>query len=231
MNKQEVSLVIPAYNEEKRILLVLTRFCQVLPDQEIIVVCDGCNDSTYDIVKRLSCSYPQVKIISLPEKSGKGKAIISGMIKANNSKVGFVDADESVEPDDLLNMFASLEDNDCVIASRRINGAKILIPQPIMRRFASKSFNILVRVLFALDIKDTQCGAKVFQREAVRSIINEMVCTGFEFDVELLWKLKKRGYKIKEFPIKWKHAEGSRFSLKNAPGMFISLLKVKYGRH
>lgn len=124
-------------------------------------------------------------------------------------------------------MFDALSDADGVIASRRVKGSQILIKQSLKRRIASKSFNIIVRIIFGLHFKDTQCGAKVFRKEAIKDVLSELKTKGFEFDVELLWRLKKKGYKIIEFPITWKHSEGSTFSLSNAPKMFFSLLKVR----
>lgn len=124
-------------------------------------------------------------------------------------------------------MFDALSDADGVIASRRVKGSQILIKQSLKRRIASKSFNIIVRIIFGLHFKDTQCGAKVFRKEAIKDVLSELKTKGFEFDVELLWRLKKKGYKIIEFPITWKHSEGSTFGLSNAPKMFFSLLKVR----
>ena len=84
--------------------------------------------------------------------------------------------------------------------------------------------------MFGLNFKDTQCGAKVFTKEAIKGVLPELKTKGFEFDVELLWKLKKKGYRVTEFPITWKHSEGSTFSLAQSPRMFFSLLKVRLWR-
>ena len=89
--------------------------------------------------------------------------------------------------------------------------SKILIKQPIQRRLASRIFNILVRMLFSLPYEDTQCGAKVFKQEAILNILNDLRTTGFETDVEILWRLRKRGYRIREYPISWKHSERTKF--------------------
>ena len=97
----------------------------------------------------------------------------------------------------------------------------------MLRRMASRAFNMIVRVVFGLHFRDTQCGAKVFKREAVADVLGELGAKGFEFDVELLWRLKRKGYEVVEFPISWKHSEGSTFSLWHAPRMLLSLAKVR----
>lgn len=96
-----------------------------------------------------------------------------------------------------------------------------------MRRISSKAFNILVNIIFNLGFEDTQCGAKFFRKEAISDVLNDLKTKEFEFDVELLWKLKKKGYNVVEYPITWKHSEGSSFSLFNGPKMIFSLLKVR----
>ncbi len=227
LNKGGLSLIIPAYNEEQRIEPVLLHLCQYFKNQEIIVVCNGCVDGTQALVRRLSNDYPQIILLHFDHKIGKGAAIINGFKIAQGSIIGFVDADESVMPEDIAKMYESLSYCDGVIASRRLNESVILVKQSFQRRVASRVFNILVRVIFNLDFKDTQCGAKIFRKEAITNVLNELNTKGFEFDVELLWKLKKRNYKIREFPITWKHSENSRFSLKKTPGMFFSLIKVR----
>jgi glycosyltransferase involved in cell wall biosynthesis len=220
------SLIIPAYNEEDRIKTVLSNYATNFPAAEIIVVCDG-TDNTKKIVREGSEKYMNIKLLHFERKLGKGGAISEGFKAAKGEQVGFVDADESVEADDVKKMFDLLSDYDGVIASRKLNESKILVRPPLKRIIASSTFNILIRVIFGLDFKDTQCGAKVFRKEAVNDILSELTTEGFEFDVELLWRLKNKGYNVVEFPITWKHSEGSSFSLSNAPKMFFSLLKVR----
>jgi glycosyltransferase involved in cell wall biosynthesis len=227
MIQNELSLIIPAYNERNRIGPVLLHYCERFPDQEIIVVCNGCNDGTPEFVTRVSKQYPQIKLLHFEGKIGKGAAIVFGFKAAVGKAIGFIDADESVAPEDVAKMCNFLKNVDGVIASRKLKESTILVKQPFIRRVASKSFNYLIRAIFNLQIKDTQCGAKVFKREALINIINELNTRGFEFDVELLWKLKRRGYEILEFPITWKHSDESHFSLLKAPRMFFSLIKVR----
>ena len=223
------SIIIPAYNEELRIKQVIIDLIDGFPEQEIIVVCDG-NDNSDNIVKSFSFRYPNIRLLSFGGRLGKGGALIQGFKVAKGAEICFVDADESVSTDDLKGMFHVLHDVDGVIASRRLKGSKILIKQPIKRRLASKAFNIFVRMFFGLPFKDTQCGAKVFKRDAILDILNDLKTSGFDIDVEILWRLKKGGYRVIEYPITWKHSEGSKFRLSHSRGMFISLLRTRFNR-
>lgn len=225
--QKKVSLIIPAYNEEDRIETVLSNYCNHFPNQEIIVVCNGCTDDTPNIIRKLCSKYPQIKLLNFESKLGKGGAIIEGFKVAGGDIIRFIDADESTETNEVKRMLNALSNADGVIASRKLKDSRILIKQPLIRRIASEAFNILVRIIFGLDFKDTQCGAKVFNKEAIKSVLDELTTKGFEFDVELLWRLKNKGYKVIEFPIIWGHSEGSTVSLLNAPKMFFSLVKVR----
>jgi dolichol-phosphate mannosyltransferase len=222
-----LSIIIPSYNEEARIKNVVLSYAQEFPGQEIIVVCDG-DDHTKEIIGPVSSEYPNVKLLGFDGRLGKGRAIIEGFKAAKGDMVGFVDSDESISPRCLKEMFEALKDYDGVIASRRLKESKIHIKQPIRRRLASKGFNLFVRILFGLPFKDTQCGAKVFKRNAIHDIIGQLKTSGFETDVEILWRLMEKGYRIREYPITWKHSDGSKFKLSNSAQMLISLLKIRW---
>lgn len=221
------SIIIPAYNEELRIKSVVISLSESMPEKEILVVCDGV-DSTKTIVKNISHDRPNIKILSFNKRLGKGGAIIEGFRAAIGDRIGFVDADESVSSKDIMDMFDSLGNADGIIASRRLKGSKILVAQPIKRRIASRIFNIFVKSFFSLPFKDTQCGAKVFKREAIYAILDDLETKGFEIDVEILWRLKNRGYNVIEHPIVWRHSEGSKFSLRQSKNMLISLLNIRF---
>lgn len=128
---------------------------------------------------------------------------------------------------DFEKLIHALNITDCAIASRRVEEARVSTSQPWGRRLSSKVFNILVNLLFNLGIKDTQCGAKVFKKD-ILNVLPEIKTRGFEFDVELLWRIKNAGFKIKEVPVEWKHEAGSAFSLKYSGTMFLNLLKVRF---
>ncbi len=223
----KLSLVIPAYNEEERISSVVKSYSAFLNgrDYEMIVVCDG-TDRTAEIIKSLMKTNNRLRLLEFKKKLGKGGALIQGFEAARGSLIGFVDSDESVEPEEFQKLLDTLEFEDCAIASRYVEGAEISVPQPLARRIASRVFNLLVNLLFNLGLKDTHCGAKVFRQRVIKEVLPSMRSKGFEFDVELLWRIKRRGFSIKEVPIAWKHESGSSFGFKNTPSMFLNLLKL-----
>jgi len=223
------SIIIPAYNEQERIGRTIKNLIKGFPEQEILVVCDG-QDNSKEVVKELSSKYANIRLLKFNCRLGKGGALIHGFREAKGDVICFVDADESVNTRDLKGMFLALHDYDGIIASRRLRESKILIKQPIKRRLASKAFNIFVRLFFGLPFKDTQCGAKIFKKEAILDILDDLKTTGFEIDVEILWRLKNKGYKVVEYPITWKHSEGSKFRLSQSRWMFISLIKTRFSR-
>lgn len=228
----DLSLIIPAYNEERRIEKTLKSYDEYIKEKiksyEILVVCDGCTDKTPSIVHKFSKKNKHIKLLRFPQKLGKGGGITKGFEFATGNVIGFTDADEAVLPQDFVKLIRKVENGlDCVIASRKIKGAKILIKQPIQRRMASKAFNLFVNFLFRLNLNDTQCGAKVFHKGILKKL-GSFETKGFEFDVELLHKIKNLGFEIEEVPITWKHKENTTFSLKNGPNMLVNLIKLKW---
>ncbi len=230
---KSLSIVIPAYNEEKRIGHTLKAYLDFFSKHwkrfEIIVVTDGCGDNTVKIVKSFKSSH--IKNLDYEKKLGKGLALIKGFENASGDIIGFVDADESVRPEDFHKMVLQIGEYDCVVASRRTKDSTILVRQPIRRRVLGRAYNIIVNLLFGLRIKDTQCGAKVFTKDAIRSIMHEVGTKGYSFDVEILWRLRRRRFKIKEHPVTWMHMKEGAFSVrKHAYKMFIEIMKLRLGR-
>ncbi|HLD06234.1 MAG TPA: glycosyltransferase [Candidatus Nanoarchaeia archaeon] len=219
------SLVIPAHNEERRITPVVRGFLEHFSDIEVIVVSNGSTDATDLIVQRIRD--PRIRLLSFPKKLGKGGAILRGFRQAKGDIIGFSDADQAVAPADFQRLIAHLRSADAAIGSRRVSGSRIMVRQPFSRRLFSKGFNLLVNLLFPLRIQDTQCGAKVFRREALLGILPSVATIGFAFDVDILWRLKKKGHSIAEVPITWKHESGGSFRLTAMPEMLIALLKVR----
>ena len=152
---------------------------------------------------------------------------MEGFRHARGDILAFVDADESVSPSDLDKVISALDTADCAIGSRRAPGARITCRQPFKREAISRAFNMMVNMMFNLGIRDTQCGAKAFRKKVVRSVLPDIKSNGFEFDVELLWRIKKHGLSLIEVPIEWKHSEHSRFSLNHAPRMFVNLMRIR----
>ena len=206
--KPYLSIIIPAYNEAKRISLTLIdikRHCDKANySTEIIVVDDGSKDETVDIVRRFKVLMDNIRIIELPRNQGKGVAVRVGMGAARGKYRLFMDADNSTAIDQFDKAIQFLNQGfPVVIASRYIKGAIMDPPQSLMRRIPSRIGNLIIQVLLLPGIKDTQCGFKVFEEEAAEKIFAMMVISRWGFDVEALALVKKYGYKIKEVPVLW----------------------------
>ncbi len=224
--EKECSLIIPAYNEEERISSLLNDLLGF--DGEIIIISDG-TDSTTSIISRFTGEHPNrdITCISSPVRLGKGGGIARGMKQATRPYIGFMDADGSTSIEEMNHIFSHLEDADGVIGSRWMPGSTIPIRQGLMRRVQSRIFNIMIRILFGLPYADTQCGAKAFRRELVESILDTVQSTGFEFDVELLWKARNAGYEVSELPIQWSDRGGSTVRATDSIAMLMGLLRIR----
>ncbi|NLX48751.1 MAG: glycosyltransferase family 2 protein [Methanospirillum sp.] len=205
----DCTIVVPAYNEERRIGGLLASLAGF--GGPVIVVADG-TDRTADLVREFGASHPQLALTCLefPARLGKGGGIMAGFRAARTPFVGFMDADGSTAPAEMVRLFSFLGDADGAIASRWASGAVVPVRQGPLRRLQSRAFNLLIRLLFGLPYADTQCGAKVFRREALLPVLGEMELTGFEFDVELLWRLSRRGARVVEVPTVWYDHGGSK---------------------
>jgi dolichol-phosphate mannosyltransferase len=222
------SLVIPAYNEEKRIIPLLDSISGF--DGELIVVCDG-EDGTADIVGRIAAGRPELMIrcLRFDHRLGKGGGVIAGLAAARSPFVGYFDADGSTGIDEMKRLFDTLASVDGAIGSRWIPGSSLRIRQSLLRRLESRVFNLLIRLLFGMSYHDTQCGAKVFKKSAIDAVLPMMTSRGFEFDVELLWRLHNAGYTVSEVPIEWQNKGDSRVQRRDMLRMLSGLFMVRFG--
>jgi dolichol-phosphate mannosyltransferase len=220
-------ILIPAYNEEHRIGRILSQ----IPGSGglYLVICDG-SDATPAIVREFAAAHPgtDLQCLTYSRRLGKGGAVREGFSHATTPSVGFMDADASTSVAQMVSLFAALDGADCVIGSRWLPGSIVPERQGIARRFESRGFNLLIRLLFGLSLTDTQCGAKVFKKSAVDAVVGDMVSSGFEFDVELLWRLSQKGYVIKEVPITWQNQGGSQVRGMDVFRMLRSLVSLRF---
>jgi len=222
------SLVIPAYNEEKRIRNLFDTIGHF--NGELIVVCDG-TDRTAGVIEDIARERKDLTIrcLTFDHRLGKGGGVIAGLSEARAPLVGFCDADGSTTMPEMVRLFSSIGTNDGAIGSRWVDGSTLKVRQGILRRFESRSFNFLIRCLFGLDFHDTQCGAKVFKKTAIDTILSSMVSRGFEFDVELLWRLRRAGCRVVEVPIEWQNKGDSRVRKRDMMRMVAGLFRVRLG--
>jgi len=227
-----VSVVIPAYNEEKRIGRTLENHLEFFHDTEIFVAMDGCRDRTLGIVEEFARTRNKnnnsVSYIHFDKRLGKGMGLLRAIEHTKGEILVITDADESTSPSEIFKLVNSLDGCDCVIGSRWLPESKVLIKQPVQRRIASRGFNFLVRTMFGIPFKDTQCGAKVLRKDALKSVMGDMSTFNFAFDIDLLYQLHKRGFKIKEAPIAWNDKDGSSIKLfQEIITMFLAIVRLR----
>ncbi len=228
-----ISVVIPAYNEEKRIGATIERIHRYLssnyPSYEILVVDDGSTDSTEELVDELASKLGNITLIAYRPNRGKGCAVKRGVLASSGRFVLVSDADLSApieEADKLLRLCRGKV--DIAFGSRALPESRVEIEQNLMRRVMGRTFNFLVRALALPGVRDTQCGFKCFKGDVARDLFSKQVTEGFAFDVELLARAVQQGYRIQEVPIRWLNVASStvrpfRDSLK----MLRDLLRVK----
>ncbi|OGS24034.1 MAG: hypothetical protein A2314_02640 [Elusimicrobia bacterium RIFOXYB2_FULL_50_12] len=234
METPQISIVIPAYNESGRISLTLEKIINYFRASnaafEIIVVDDGSADGTADVARSVCdrLSFP-VKIIADRPNRGKGCAVKTGMLAANGEYVLFTDADLSTPIEEFAGMKKEIDGGcDIVIGSRALKDSLIALRQPFYREWMGKIFNLFMRLIVGLNYRDTQCGFKLFNRRAATGVFGDMLTSNFAFDVEALLIAQRRGFKIKELPVKWLNSPVSRVHiLRDSFAMFSRLLALR----
>src|SRR6476646_1699477 len=227
-------LLIPAYNEEHRLEPVLRDFAEHFRKYyngtfQLVVVLNGCVDDTIGVVRRVAQDYKTISALEFPGRIGKGGALIEGLKLAPLADlIGYVDADGATSPGAFLDLVKHAGEADCVIASRWVRGAILHQSQSNKRQFASRVFHTIVQVLFWMNIRDTQCGAKVIRREAVEKIHSSLRIADMAFDINLLYCLKRAGYRILEVPTEWTDKIGSKVVLgKTSLTMLLSAIRLR----
>jgi glycosyltransferase involved in cell wall biosynthesis len=227
-------ILIPAYNEEARIEPVLRDYAQFFQQNysgkfRLFVVLNGCTDDTLGVVKRVAVDFPEVRALEFRSAIGKGGALIEGLRLASlGDLIGYVDADGATPPHAFLDLAQKINGADCVIGSRWLPGAVIHQSQTGNRRFASRVFHFIVQLLFWMNIRDTQCGAKVMKREVVEKIHPSLLIADMAFDINLLVAIKRAGFKILEVPTEWTDKAGSKVALgRSSLTMLLSVIRVR----
>lgn len=213
----EISVIIPAFNEEKRIgdfLKKLTKFLGHRDyNSEIIIVDDGSEDRTVEVVKSIESN---ARIVRHKTNKGKGEAIKTGIKNAGLNNVLFMDADGSAPPSQIDKILPPLEGYDIVVGSRRLENSEIIGSRMSRRKVSSLFFNNLTRFLFRLNFSDFLCGFKALRKGTSRDIFGRIGCSGWAFDVEFFILAQVLGYSVKEVPIKWITKKQSKLSLHEA---------------
>jgi len=214
----ELSIIIPAYNEQRRLeptLRAYLGYCrQRGRNVEVIVVDDGSTDHTTSLVERLAGEFSELRLIRLAQNEGKGYAVRSGVVNARGARILFADADGATPIGELERLEAALNEGaDIAIGSRALQAADTAVHATIHRRFIGRTFHLLVRLAGVSGIADTQCGFKLFRGPVAHALFSRMRTTGFSFDVEVLMAASLCHYRIAEVPVNWTHQPGSRVNL------------------
>jgi dolichyl-phosphate beta-glucosyltransferase len=230
-----ISIVIAAYNEEKRIRQSLFKVKEYLTaldmDYEIIVVDDGSTDYTSKVVTDLTPDIPYLKVIRYERNMGKGYALRKGVLSSKGEIVLLTDADLSTPIEELSRLLPLIYDNTCDIAigSRALALSKIIKKQPWWRQSMGKLFNKIVKIVVLDDFNDTQCGFKMFSGDIARGLFKEARINRFAYDVEILALAKKKGYRISEVPIRWINSPESKVNpIRDSFQMLFDLLRIRF---
>jgi dolichyl-phosphate beta-glucosyltransferase len=228
--KPYLSIVIPAYNEEKRLGKTLVKALEYLSSQsytsEVLVVDDGSSDGTLKVVAEYG---DRVRGLPLGQNRGKGAAVRAGMLAALGEIRLFSDADLSTpifETQKMLDCIA--KGSDVCIGSRALQAELIKVRQPFYREFMGKTFNKIVQMFVIKGIKDTQCGFKMMTAKAAEEIFSRAKINGFGFDVEALFLAQRLGFKVKELPVEWYNDGASKVNpIVDSAKMFAEILRVR----
>jgi dolichyl-phosphate beta-glucosyltransferase len=224
-----LTVVIPAFNEEKRLRETLHRVFDWLNARpqtfELLVVDDGSRDGTVDLVRSFAPGHDGVAVVELGRNRGKGAAVREGFARSRGERVLFSDADLSTPIEELSAMEQALDSGvGLAIASRDLPDSELAVRQVWYREGMGKLFNRIVRAVTGIPFRDTQCGFKLLGGEDARALAEEMQEDGFSFDVELILLARRRGLRVREMPVRWHHVDESRVSpVKDALKMLRAL--------
>lgn len=233
---KKVSIIMPAYNEEKRIAPTLVDYLGFFGnlkekgeiDFEIVVVLNACVDNTRGVVEGFACE--ELVILEF-ERGGKGFAIVEGWKDAlmrDAEIIGFVDADGATSARAFYDLVLNLKSYDGAIGNRWDKRSNVVVPQTTLRKVLSRGFNLIVRSLFLFTHRDTQCGAKIFTRELVRKVYHKLGSSEWSFDVDLLFYARREGARIRSVPTTWHDKKDSKIDLKKTPiTMFLSAVRLR----
>ena len=224
----QLSIVIPVYNQEKSVSAALERIGRVIESTglsyELIVVNDGSRDGTMTAIRSQASHNSNLRMVSYSQNVGKGYAVKTGIANSHGDSVIFTDGDLDISPNMISEYIRQLQDCDLVIASKRHPQSKV--NAPASRKFLSRAFNLVVRILTGISIKDTQSGLKAGNGTALRAIFKLMLVKRYAFDVELLTIASLLKMQIKEMPIEINLDR--KFKVKDIARMFIDVLAISY---
>lgn len=231
-SKPFLSVVIPAYKEEKRLRRTLPEFLGFASSfrmpVELVFVDDGSPDDTFKVIQKAIEGLKNARLIRMPINQGKGAATRKGMLSARGAFRIFADADNSTPIWQVEKLLEVADEKTVAIGSRYVLGSQIKRKQPFYRVIGGRVLNFLIRIILLPDIKDTQCGFKLFPQRAVEEIFPKLRLTRFSFDLEVLSLAKALGYRIKEVPIEWEDSpHGTVDPVKDGLKLLLDAIRIK----
>ncbi len=231
IGEPKLSIVIPAYNERERIVATIGAIASHVSDLgfpwELLIADDGSKDDTVALCEDLHLV--NMKVLKAPQNGGKGCAVQRGMLTARGKYVLFADADNSTPIEEVSKLLNSLEKDgyDVAVGSRAAEGAEEG-KKSLLRKILSGGLRWIVKYVFYIPVKDTQCGFKMYTHEAAQKLHTKQTIMGFSFDLEILYLASKFGYKISEVPVSWIDAPGSKVDTRKEVQRFLrDLMMVK----
>jgi glycosyltransferase involved in cell wall biosynthesis len=229
----DLSIVIPAYNEERRLPLALEKIRKYIAekgiDAEVLVVDDGSSDSTAAIVKHWQLEWPALRLISNGTNRGKGFSVRHGMLQARGRIALFTDADLSAPIEESPKLLNALKSTDVAIGSRAVDRSLIAVHQSALREWAGIIFNAFVRFITGVPFRDTQCGFKAFVVAPSRIIFEQQRIQRFGFDPEILFLAKRHGLRAVEVPVRWANDPATKVHVyRDSIAMFFDLLIIRW---
>jgi glycosyltransferase involved in cell wall biosynthesis len=229
----ELSIIIPAYNEELRLPATLSSIAAYTRASkrkiEVIVVDDGSRDKTVAVAEQFGDEIPSLRVVSNGENRGKGHSVRHGMQEARGEIVLFTDADLSAPIEEVEKLLPAMKTNDVAIGSRAMDRSQITVHESPFREFAGIIFNKIVRLILWLPFVDTQCGFKAFRREACKIIFQQQTIERFGFDPELLYLARHHGLRSVEISVRWGHSPATKVSMmRDSLMMFADVFAIRW---
>jgi len=228
--RRSISIIIPAYNEEKRLGASLDKIRRYLASSqwdfsEVLVVDDGSRDRTKDVAWEGGA-----RVLENPGNRGKGYSVRHGMLEARGDWSLYTDADLSAPIEELEKLWsaAARENARVAIGSRAADRSLVGVHQPWLRETIGRFFNLVMRLVTGLPFRDTQCGFKLFEGRAARDVFSRQQLEGFGFDVEVLFIARKLGIEALEVPVRWDNVEGTKVSLWLGAKAFLDPLRIRW---
>jgi glycosyltransferase involved in cell wall biosynthesis len=227
--------VVPAYNEAARLPLTLPKlaqFCERHGSVEVLIINDGSRDSTAEVIQEFTARHAFARLLQNPGNRGKGYSVRHGMQEAQGDWILSTDADLSSPLEEAGKLLAAVEREQAAaaIGSRALDRSLVGVHQAALREASGRVFNVVMRVATGLPFRDTQCGFKLFRKDAARVIFPRQKLDGFGFDVEDLLIARIHGFKVVEVPVRWDNVEGTKVGALTGARAFWDLAVVRWNQ-